>query len=72
MARRRATPPNIIQAMNDPATFSHPSIGHPFSNESWGNWKTVLKAGDGLPLTEAETEFFKSTSAAVANRLRVE
>ncbi len=26
------------------------------------NWKTVLKAGDGLTLTDAETEFFKSVS----------
>jgi hypothetical protein len=55
-------PPNIIQAMDDPLTFSHPSIGHPFTNKSWDNWKTVLKAGDGLPMTAAETEFFKSIS----------
>jgi hypothetical protein len=61
-ASRIVRPPNIIQAMDDPLTFSHPSIGHPFTNESWDNWKTVLKAGDGLPMTTAETEFFKSIS----------
>ena len=54
--------PSIITAMDDPLLFSHPSIGHPFTNKSWDNWKTVLKAGDGLPMTTAETEFFKSIS----------
>lgn len=54
--------PSIIRSMNDPLLFSHPSLTPPFTNKSWDNWKTVLKAGDALPMTAAEIGFFKSIS----------
>jgi hypothetical protein len=48
-------PPSIIAAMADPKLFK------PFfPGESWNGWRTVLKAGDGLPMTAEEVEFFKS------------
>jgi hypothetical protein len=54
-ARSKRVAPNIIQTLNSPKLFK------PFfSASSWDNWKTVLKAGDGLPMTDAETEFFRS------------
>jgi hypothetical protein len=31
-----------------------------FRGESWNNWRVVLKAAYGLPLTDDETTFFKS------------
>lgn len=48
-------PPSIITAMDDPALF-----GPFFEGASWNNWRTVLKAAYGLPLTGQELEFFKS------------
>src|SRR5438477_5457501 len=60
--QRLVAPSSIIAAMDDPLLFSHPSIGHPFTNVSWNNWKNVLKAGDGLPMTPGEAAFFKSIS----------
>ena len=66
-ARPRATTtlralPSIVRAMDDPHLFSHPSLEPPFTGPSWDNWKTVLKAGDGLRMSAAETEFFKSVT----------
>jgi hypothetical protein len=52
--------PSIIRSMDDPALFSHPSLEPPFTGKSWDNWKIVLRAGDGIRMTAAETEFFKS------------
>jgi hypothetical protein len=56
-ARPKMRTPSIIQTMSDPALF-----GPQFNGPSWDNWRVVLKAGDGLPMTEAEVEFFKSIS----------
>ena len=55
--QRVITPPSIITAMNHPELF-----GPSFQGPTWQPWKTVLKAGEGLPMTAAETEFFKSIS----------
>ncbi len=66
--RPQRAAPTIIQTMGDPKLFA-PS----FSGPSWDNWKTVLKAGDGLPLTDEETEFFKSIAGGrvpPTNRMR--
>jgi phage terminase large subunit-like protein len=52
-----APAPNIITAMDDPQMF-----GKFFPGESWDGWKTLLKATFGLPLTENETDFFKSVA----------
>jgi hypothetical protein len=53
---RRAVP-SIITTMSDPKLFAPY-----FKGASWGNWRTVLKAGDGLPMTPSEAEFFRSIS----------
>jgi len=34
-------------------------FGDAYSGESWGPWRTVLKAGFNLPLTDDETRFFE-------------
>ena len=41
--------PNIIEAMQAPTLF-----GPAFRGESWGGWRTVLKATYALPLDEQE------------------
>jgi hypothetical protein len=47
------TKPTIIDAME--------GIFRPwFPGSTWANWKAVLKAMDGLPMTAGEIEFFKS------------
>jgi hypothetical protein len=71
-AKPRATPPSLAEAQKAPPKIRAPSIirtmadpklfGPHFSGSSWDNWRVVLKAGDGLPLTPEETEFFKSIS----------
>ena len=48
-------PMNIIDAFDDDDLF-----GKFFVGESWSGWRTVLKAVYALPMTEAETVFFKS------------
>jgi hypothetical protein len=45
----------IIDAMTDPALFQNWFLG-----DTWNGWRTVLKAAYGLPMDEAETEFFRS------------
>jgi hypothetical protein len=57
MTRPQRAAPSIIQTLTDPKLF-----GPYFSQPSWGNWKTILKAGDGLAMTAEEVEFFKSIS----------
>jgi hypothetical protein len=44
---------NIIEAMSAPKLF-----GPQYQGESWDNWKAVLKAGFGLPMSEEEKAFF--------------
>jgi hypothetical protein len=46
---------NIIAALDDERLFLPW-----FRGPSWNNWRTVLKAAYGLPLTDDETTFFKS------------
>ena len=44
---------NLVEAMD--------GIFQPwFPGETWGNWKSVLKAMDALPMTDKEIAFFKS------------
>lgn len=45
----------ILDALDDERLFKPW-----FRGESWSNWRTVLKAAYGLPLTADETVFFKS------------
>lgn len=43
--------------------MNHPKLfGPAFTGPSWEPWKTVLKAGDGLPMNAEETAFFKSVA----------
>jgi hypothetical protein len=45
------------------ASMTHPKLFGPiFSDPSWDNWKIVVKALDGVKLSDAETEFFKTIS----------
>jgi hypothetical protein len=46
---------DIITALDDPKLFQPW-----FAGASWDNWRAVLKAAYGLPLTDDETVFFKS------------
>jgi hypothetical protein len=46
---------DIISALDDEKLFKPW-----FCGESWNNWRVVLKAAYGLPLTDDETTFFKS------------
>jgi hypothetical protein len=50
-------PMNIIRAFDDPDLF-----GKFFTGESWDGWRSVLKAAFALPMTEADTAFFKSVA----------
>jgi hypothetical protein len=50
-------PMNIIRAFDDPALF-----GKFFVGESWNGWRSVLKAAFALPMTEADTAYFKSVA----------
>jgi hypothetical protein len=50
-------PMNIVTAFDDPDLF-----GKFFTGESWDGWRAVLKAIYALPMTEAETAFFKSVA----------
>jgi hypothetical protein len=53
--------------MKSPRSSSVPSIvevmervfGDAYSGPSWGPWRTVLKAGFNLPMTDDETRFFE-------------
>ena len=47
--------PSIIECLDDPALFA----GH-FKGDTWGPWRTVLKALFGLPLDEAETALYRT------------
>ena len=48
--------------------LSHPKLFRPSLEpiETWGAWRTILKAADGVPLTEDEAEFFASVSGGRA------
>jgi len=46
---------NIIEAMDDPALFKPW-----FAGETWDGWRTVLKAAYALPMSEEETDFFRT------------
>jgi hypothetical protein len=48
---------NIITAFDDPSLF-----GKFFTGESWDGWRSVLKAAFALPMTAADTAFFKSVA----------
>jgi hypothetical protein len=50
-------PMNIITALDDPDLF-----GKFFVGESWNGWRSVLKAAFALPMTPADTAFFKSVA----------
>ena len=47
--------PSIIECLDDPALFA----GH-FRGDTWGPWRTVLKALFGLSLDEAETALYRA------------
>jgi hypothetical protein len=57
--RRTSAFPDLVTAMSDPRLF-----GPMFAGASWDNWRTILRAALGLPMTEAEIAFFRT----VANR----
>ena len=44
--------------------LAHPKLFRPSLEplETWDAWRTILKAADGVPLTESEAEFFASVS----------
>jgi hypothetical protein len=46
---------NIIECLDDPALFA----GH-FLGDTWGPWRTCLKALFGLPLDEAESALYRA------------
>src|SRR5689334_20535231 len=49
--------PDIVTALD------HPGLFLPwFNGPSWGNWRTVIKAANGLPVMAEEREFFKTIS----------
>ena len=47
--------PSIIDTMNGP-------LGDSFEGTSWDNWRTVLKAAYGMPLTDDELAFFREVA----------
>jgi hypothetical protein len=48
---------NIITAFDDPDLF-----GKFFVGDSWNGWRSVLKAAFALPMSEADTAFFRSVA----------
>jgi hypothetical protein len=58
-AKPRSAKPalTIINALDDERLFKPW-----FRGDSWNNWRTVLKATYGLPLSEAELEFFHTVA----------
>jgi hypothetical protein len=59
MAKKKIKPPamsgNIVEAMAGP--FEPWFVG-----ESWNNWRTVLRAAYGLPLSDSELGFFRTVA----------
>ena len=41
--------PDLVTAMSDPRLF-----GPMFAGQSWDNWRAILKAALGLPMSPAE------------------
>jgi hypothetical protein len=60
---QRVKPLSFSTALNQSKLF-----GPIFSDPSWDPWKTCAKAWDGEALTQPETEFFETISAAVLRR----
>jgi hypothetical protein len=48
---------SIVDAMLDPQLFE-PS----FRGETWGNWRTIIKAAKALPMTADEKAFFRTVA----------
>jgi hypothetical protein len=55
--KKKAAPPNILEAMNHPGLF-----GPWFQGDSWSAWRSVLKATSALPMTESERAFFRDVA----------
>jgi hypothetical protein len=55
--RRTSAFPDLVTAMSDPRLF-----GPMFAGASWDNWRTILRAALGLPMTEAEIAFFRTVA----------
>ena len=49
--------PSIIDTLGDPELFAPW-----FAGPSWDNWRTVLKAAFAIPMTDRETDFFKTVA----------
>jgi hypothetical protein len=56
--KRTSAFPDLVTAMSDPRLF-----GPMFAGESWNNWRAILKAALGLPLSAAELVFFRTVAA---------
>src|SRR5690242_18724229 len=48
---------NLIEAMDDPNLFEPW-----FRGPTWHPWRTILKAANGLPLSQEELEFFRTVA----------
>jgi hypothetical protein len=49
----KPTFPDLVTAMSDPRLF-----GPMFAGSSWDNWRAILRAALGLPMSPAEVAFF--------------
>ena len=66
MAANPFPPADIVEAMNDPATF-----GKWFAGSSWSGWRSVLKGAFAMPMSDKEVEFFRAVADRDPPRKRV-
>jgi hypothetical protein len=57
--KRTSAFPDLVTAMSDQRLF-----GPMFAGKSWDNWRAILRAALGLPMSSSELAFFRT----VANR----
>lgn len=57
--KRASAFPDLVTAMSDPRLF-----GPMFAGPSWDNWRAILRAALGLPMSAAEVTFFLTLPVA--------
>jgi hypothetical protein len=54
--------PSVVEAMEHPRLFRRWFSGNVGDTDTWANWKAILKAAFGLPMSDAELTFFRSVA----------
>jgi hypothetical protein len=54
--------PSVVDAMEHPGLFRRWFGGNVDQDDTWANWKAVLKAAFALPMSTAEVKFFRTVA----------